>query len=467
MKYSIAFLLLLVLSQLSAQDLRNTRIPGYRGIWFELNQKYEFGDKYAGGLGTYTAKHRPLAVYAPEVNKTFFVFGGTTQKDERHLLAMIGAFDHRTGLLTQPVVAYDKQTVDDPHDNPSLLIDPAGYLWVFVSGRGSKRPGIQLRSREPYDISAFELIREAEFTYPQIWQTDSGMVHFFTKYSGVRELYFETSPDGQTWSPTQKLAGIREAEDEKGGHYQLSEVRPDGSLIGTFFNRHQNGHPDTRTDLYYLQSRDQGKRWETVEGKQLRTPVEMVASPSRVIDYQRQGKNVYMKDMAYDSAGNPICLYLTSNGHEPGPGNAPYTWQLTFFRDGAWHTHAICESDHNYDMGSLYLREKSWQVVIPSEDPPQPHGVGGEVAIWQSMDQGKNWEKERQLTQNSALNHSYVRRPLNFQAPFCFFWATGDPHQLSRSDLHFGDFEGRVWRMPYEMKGLRARPEQIAGPATN
>jgi hypothetical protein len=53
--------------------LNNSKIDGYRGIWFELNQKYEFGDKYSGGLGTYTAKHVPLAVYSPEADKTFFV----------------------------------------------------------------------------------------------------------------------------------------------------------------------------------------------------------------------------------------------------------------------------------------------------------------------------------------------------------------------------------------------------------
>jgi dihydroxy-acid dehydratase len=50
---------------------------GYRGIWFTLGQKSEYGDKYAGGFGTYTANHLPLAIYAPQVNKTFFVYGGT------------------------------------------------------------------------------------------------------------------------------------------------------------------------------------------------------------------------------------------------------------------------------------------------------------------------------------------------------------------------------------------------------
>ena len=35
------------------------RVAGYRGIWFTLGFKFEHGDKYSGGLGTYTANHQP------------------------------------------------------------------------------------------------------------------------------------------------------------------------------------------------------------------------------------------------------------------------------------------------------------------------------------------------------------------------------------------------------------------------
>ena len=39
------------------------RLDGYHGIWFTLDQFYPYGDKYSGGLGTYTAKHCPLAIH--------------------------------------------------------------------------------------------------------------------------------------------------------------------------------------------------------------------------------------------------------------------------------------------------------------------------------------------------------------------------------------------------------------------
>ena len=52
--------------------------------------------------------------------------------------------------------------VDDPHDNPSLAIDPKGYLWVFVSGRARTRPGFIYRSDKPYDIDHFTLVSQRE-----------------------------------------------------------------------------------------------------------------------------------------------------------------------------------------------------------------------------------------------------------------------------------------------------------------
>ena len=64
-----------------AQSIENKKISGFRPIWFELNQKYEYGDKYSGALGTYTAKHRPLAIYSTVVNKIFFVYGGTKNNE--------------------------------------------------------------------------------------------------------------------------------------------------------------------------------------------------------------------------------------------------------------------------------------------------------------------------------------------------------------------------------------------------
>jgi hypothetical protein len=426
---------------------------GYRGIWFTLGQFSEHGDKYSGGLGTYTANHVPIAVHAPKVNKTFFVYGGTV-KDKRHLLIMASYYDHAKNVVPRPTIVHDKQGVNDPHDNPSMSIDDRGHIWVFVSGRGRHRPGFKYRSARPYDVSEFKFITEEELTYPQPWFVPGkGFFHLFTKYTAGRELYWETSPDGITWTDDQKLAGLR-------GHYQVSGEHQ--GKISTFFNRHPDGSVDKRTDLYYLQTTDWGKTWTTADGRPVAVPLTNADNAARVIEYSAQGKLMYTIDLNFDRKGNPVLLYITSPGFKPGPENNPREWTIAKWTGKKWETHVVCRSDHNYDLGSLFLGNKEWTIIGPTEVGPQPFGTGGEVAVWASKDEGKTWSKKRQVTRNSEFNHAYVRRPINAKDPFYVFWADGNPDKLSISHLYFCNSDGtRAWRLPYDMTGEFATPEPV------
>ncbi|HNQ90528.1 MAG TPA: BNR-4 repeat-containing protein [Verrucomicrobiota bacterium] len=426
---------------------------GYRGIWFTLGQVSEYGDKYSGGLGTYTANHVPLAVYAPRVNRTFFVYGGTV-KGQRHLLIMAAYYDHTRHVVPRPTIVHDKQGVNDPHDNASLALDDQGHLWVFISGRGRTRPGFKYRSLRPWDVSAFECLEQGEFTYPQPWHVAGrGFVHLFTQYTRGRELYWETSPDGVRWSEPRKLAGL-------GGHYQVSAEHQ--GKIGSFFNRHPGGNVDRRTDLYYVQTVDGGTTWTTVDGRELPVPLAEADNPARVIDYSAQGRLMYTMDLRFDPQGHPVMLYLTASGYQPGPKSGPRDWTVTRWTGAAWETHVVCQSDHNYDLGSLFLGDSEWTILGPTEPGPQPHGTGGDVALWVSRDKGQTWSMRRQVTRDSQFNHAYVRRALNARDPFCVFWADGDPNQLSVSRLYFGDSTGvHYWQLPYDMPGESATPIAI------
>lgn len=429
------------------------KVDGYRGIWFDLGQRSEYGSKYSGGLGTYTAKHRPLAVYAPEVKKTFFVYGGTTSAEERHLLAMIGYYDHATGTVPRPTVVHDKEGVDDPHDDPSLNIDSSGHIWVFVSGRGRLRPGFIYRSIRPYDIEGFELIMEDEFTYPQVWWFENtGFLHLFTRYTDGRELYCSASdPEGRGWSLPRKLAGM-------GGHYQMSARR--GERVVTAFNMHPGGNVDQRTNLYFLFTDDRGATWQTIEGAEVELPLVDPACPALVRDYRKEGRLVYLKDITFDAEGRPVLLYLTSGWHQPGPEGDPRIWTLAHWNGAGWDFREITRSTHNYDMGSLYIEpDGTWRVIGPTEPGPQYHGTGGEIAIWRSEDNGVSWTKERDVTSGSVRNHGYVRRPEEVEAGFYAFWADGNPDELSPSCLYFTNREGdSVWQLPYTMNSDYAAP---------
>jgi len=453
-KYVWPLVVIITITFSGKVNSQNLRVNGYRGIWFMLGQFSEYGDKYSGGLGTYTANHIPVAIYAPKVGKTFFVYGGTTSKEERHLLIMISYYDHRKKVVPKPVIVYDKLGVDDPHDNASISVDGQGYIWVFVSGRNTRRPGLIFKSVKPYDIESFEKIKEGEMTYPQPWWIgNKGFFYLFTKYTNGRELYWTTSADGKTWAPEQKLAGM-------GGHYGLSGIS--GNKVVSVFNYHPGGDVNKRTNLYLLQSDDLGKSWKTIGGNTVRTPVTDTHSEALVKDFEAEGKLVYLNDLNFDSQGNPVVLAVVSKGFEPGPKGDPREWMVIHYKNGKWLYSKVCESTHNYDMGSLYIEKNKWTIIGPTEAGPQKWGTGGEMALWQSNDDGISWKKIRNITHNSAFNHSYARRPLHADEDFYAFWADGDADKISESRIYFTNKKGdKVWMLPYNMNTDFEKPKLL------
>ncbi len=440
-------------------------VDGYRGIWFTLGQlSGEYGDKYAGGLAfCFSHTLTPMAVYAPEVDKTFFVYGGTTGPENRYLLIMGAYYDHARHVVSRPVIIRDQRGVDDPHDNPSLTIDGDGHVWVFVAGRGRRRPGQIFRSVEPYSVREFEQIVDRETTYSQVWYVPGkGFLHLQTLYTRGRELYWETSVDGRDWTDEPaddlpKLAGF-------GGHYQVSRIDPEKRRVGTAFNYHPRG-VDTRTNIYYVETDDFGETWKTIEGEVVSTPLDHRDNPALAVDYEAEGRLAYITKLLFDEDGHPVVLAVTSGGHEPGPDNDPRTWEIIRWNGDEWITTEIVRSDHNYDMGSLYIDGERWRLIGPALEGPQPYHTGGEVGLWESVDNGYTWSFKKAITRESPFNHSYVRRPHNPVDPFYAMWADGDSSGFSISRLFFTDSEGeQLYKLPYHMEGDEAEPIPVDRP---
>lgn len=433
---------------------QNARMDGYKGIWYSSGPNTEYGYKFSGGVSTFGSRHRPIAIYSPEARKTFFVYGGTTNADERHLLIMISYFDHRSHMVPKPVVVFDKMGVKEPYDNASLSIDDKGILWVYVSGYLRTRPGMIFKSTLPYSIDAFEMVREIEMISPQPWWIDGeGFVMLYSKLSKGLELWCASGADGKAWTAERRLVSL-------GGSLQISNVH-DGK-IATAFNYFPKGDIDAQTNLYLLLSDDQGKTWKTIDGKPVQIPLTDINNDALIRDFEKEGKEVFLSDIDFDSEGNPVILAIISNSRVPGPDFGMRDWFVISRKDGGWNFKKVCESTHNFDRGSLYIRGSEWKIIGPTEPGPQLYGTGGEIALWISKNNGSDWQKVTFVTNNSINNNSFVRHPVNAQKDFFALWTDGNADELSKSHLYFTNEKcDKVWMLPYEMKENFSKPVRI------
>jgi hypothetical protein len=369
---------------------------------------------------------------------------------------MVSYFDHASRTVPRPAILLDKKT-GDAHDNPTLQIDAKGYLWVFSNAHGTARPSYIHRSVEPYSIDAFELVRETNFSYANAWFVpDRGFLFLHTLYASGRGLNMATSFDGRDWTRPSLLAKIDM------GDYQISWRH--GATVGTAFDYHPKPLGlDARTNLYYLATRDGGATWRNARDEAVTLPLTTPNNPALVHDFAADKKLVYLKDLNYDAEGRPVILFLTSDGHLPGPGNGPRRWYTARWTAKAWQILPFTESDHNYDHGSLFIEpDGTWRVIAPTDPGPQPFGTGGEMVLWTSLDAGESWQRVKALTSNSPRNHTYARRPQNAHPDFYVLWADGDARARSESRLYFTDRLGQhVWRLPAHLTEDVGRPEAI------
>ena len=435
---------------------------GYRGIWYynePLDNEYVF--KYSGGLGTYPQQLIPLAVHAPEVNKTFFCYGGSL-KERNELVHCVSWFDHATGTVPRPRVLLNKRT-DDAHDNPTMMIDEHGHIWIFSNAHGTSRPSYIHRSVAPYSVDRFEHILTTNFSYFQPWYLrGKGFIAPHVLYNPdrrpglpIRRLFCTTSGDGRTWSEPILLAGMHK------GHYHSSY--PHEGRIGVMFNYHPEPVGlNARANVFYMETED-GETWRTSAGEKLDLPLTDPACPALVHDTEAEGLLAYIKGVAFDIEGHPVLHYVTSKGFETGPENDPRMWTTARWTGDEWVIRPGFRTTSNYDFGPLYIEEDGlWRIIASTENGPQPYNTGGEVAVWQSDDQGQSWKKARELTEDSKYNHAYVRKPYRAHPDFYGFWADGHGRRESESFLYYTSRDAEhVWRLPPIMEGDAMEPEMV------
>ncbi len=449
----------------ASQPVVCEKADGYHGIWYaggELPGEYRY--QFSGGLATFSPQHVPMAIHAEKAEKTFFVYGGMPAdghhvEENRRLLIMVSYFDHQTGMVPRPRMLLDRQT-DTAFENPTLAMDSEGYLWVFVGCHGTARPSYVFRSREPHSIDAFQQVAETAFSMPQPWHVEGrGFVLLHTAYDGpVSRLRAMTSKDGASWSEPTILASI------EAGHNQVSWQYKD--KIATAFDYcPRQGAGNSRTNLYYVETRDAGKTWVNAKGEKLDLPLTTVENKALVRSYEATGRLTYVKDLTFDTRGNPMILFLVAKGYRPGPLSNPRIWTTARWRGRDWEFTGAIRSANNLETGCLFFDKMDrWWMIAPTDRGAAPFYLGGEVVAWFSRDQGASWARWT-FTEKSEFNHTGIHRPVNANPGFWVFWADGDARQPSPSRLYFADREGIVYRLPTKMTNEFEKPAVMPIPS--
>jgi len=403
-----------------------------QGVWYSCGTANAYPGNtyvYSGPMATYCRWHRPMAVYVPSQDKTFFVFGNAENSPA------ISCYDHTGGTFAAPVVLGQNPDMD-AHRNPTILIDEEGFIYVFYGAHG--HPTRVVKSAAPHDISRWvpaATVEDPKTSYPQPWQLRRGEI--LVSYRQAPGWCFRISRDGvANWEAPVNLvdfsgggsfAGVGE-----GSIYAIT-IAETGSYprkVHIAWSRLGGGTPDEikrkhlwarRYNVYYACSDDGGYTWKRSDGTPYALPI-TEETAEKIYDCGTRG--VWLKDIRLDSAGRPYILFIDSDVW-----TYESAWKLAAFSDKGWRIHDITTSDHMYDAGALViLADDDFRIYAPTT-PSQPHEDGGEVEEWTSHDKGRTWTNTKHITSGSLYSHNQVRTVFNHEkgrGDFRVFWSYGD-----------------------------------------
>lgn len=332
----------------------------------------------------------------------------------------IAYYDHSKKTIKSIVVS-DNLEIDD-HNNPSILIDENGYLFVFFNTHlQDKNPLYMLKSNFPENIDNWSLVRElylndenlykkAEnlnhtYTNPIKLSAEDGKIFLFWRGVDLRPTYATSQDNGDTWS-TGKILFI--PDEEFSFRVPYTKIYSDG--ISKIHFTFTDGHPtkETSNALYYMYY--EAGAFFKADGSKIKT-IEQLPIEQQDLDlvYEQTSDNnkVWNWDIAQNENGDPIIVYVKF----PDINNHIYCYAI--WKDNKWLNYELInsgnwfpntpkdnqESEPNYSGGicidhespnTLYLSVKRQDFF--------------EIEKWITNDEGKTWDIKK-ITENSSKNN--------------------------------------------------------------
>lgn len=326
----------------------------------------------------------------------------------------IASLNHSTGNIEKRVI-FDNLQVDD-HDNPSILIDTLGYLYVFFNKHGGPVPLFFTRSLKPEDISEWTDIRRLElndrnyypgfndtytYTNPVMLSSENNRIYIFWRGIDNKPNYSYSDDHGESWSKgrifilPERIYSMRRP---------YLKVYSDGkSKIHFAFT---DGHPNMEKEnsIYYMFY--EGGSFHKANGQKIRELGDIPVNPSEtdiVYDAKLTKQKAWIWDVAQNNYGNPVLVYAKF------PSDSAHIYCYAVWNVSGWNNYDLVnsgkwfpqtlpgtvETEPNYS-GGLNIDKENPNIVYLSVNRD---GVF-EIEKW--MNKGRKWIVE-------AVTHGSVR----------------------------------------------------------
>jgi len=370
---------------------------------------------------------------------------------DSHGNVTIACYDNITGK-TETKILYENLQVDD-HDNPSILIGPGGYLYVFFNRHGGPNPLYFMKSLKPEDISKWTDVRRLElndksfypefndtytYTNPVMLSEENNRIYIFWRGIDNKPNYSYSDDLGETWSKgrifilPERIYNMRRP---------YLKVYSDGkSKIHFAFT---DGHPNVEKEnsIYYMYYSKES--FYRSNGQKIRemgnTPVQP-RETDVVYDATITAEKAWIWDVAQDKHGNPVLVYAKF------PTDSVHIYCYSRWNGSKWETSDLLnsgkwfpqtlpgkeETEKNYS-GGMNIDKENTNIIYMSVN----RGGVFEIEKWQSRSNGRRWIAEA-VTRGSSKDNvrPFAVRNATENDPFELLWLSNTfyIHYNRRSD---------------------------------
>lgn len=358
----------------------------------------------------------------------------------------VGKYVHATGAFTKTIL---NNTVDvDDHNNPSLVVTPAGKIAAFYADNGSGVVRYRITTNAE-DISAWDAEQTISGIASQLAYANIAYLPTAARYvlvtreyaSSGRILTYLTSTDLATWSSDQQILGGTTT-----ASFPYYIPRLDGDRLHFLLTETHPVHGNTKIGHMYAE-------WNSGAGElkfYTSAGVEITASKpfafsdvTQVID--ETPNETWNWSITTDASGNPRVLYSEF------PSTTDHRLMFSRWDGSAWTTPVqVCT------MGTyLYAAEPYYSAGADFHDSlPDTIFVGREssgnytVERWTSADNGATWAQAEILSPASATKKARPISPQNAATELVALWWEGTYTSFTSYDTDMFGSSGDVANAP-------------------